>query len=1516
MYGRWEGELWVHPWHMWSVLSSSTTSVAAAAHSNSFVFIDTNSFSKDGRKIHVGDCALFKPSHNSLPFVGIIRRLIVGKENNLSLSVNWLYRPADVKLEKGALLEAAPNEVFYSFHKDEIPAASLLHPCKVTFLRKVVELPSGISSFVCRRVYDIESKRLWWLTDQDYINSYLTQERQEEVDKLLDKTRIEMYGALQTGGRSPKPLNGPNGTAQLKPSSDNVQNSSSSISSHAKSKKREHSVHNSDSVKRERLSKVDDADSGPLRSEHIIKTEIAKITDKGGLVDFGGVEKLIQLMRPESAEKKLDLACRAMLVDVISVTERFDCLGRFVQLRGLSVLDEWLQEIHKGKIGDGSPKENDKSVEEFLFSLLRALDRLPVNLHALQTCNVGKSVNHLRSHKNSEIQKKARSLVSTWKSRVEAEMNIIETKSSTSRGGFWPNKSIMSEVSHMGSRRIGGSSEVGLKSPTSQPPALKAQQSKQNSGEAVTKSPASPSSTKLSTLVAVGAGSSDMPSSAAKEGRSCSSSQSPNNSQSCSSDHGKTVASCKEDARSSAAGSSSVSKISSSVSHTRNSSNGFHGSTIPGVQKEGSLGKIGPVNRNFPSEKGSPTRYTSERVSDPSLVDNGNSQRLIVRLPNTGRSPARTVSGESPEDSSTVSGKASLVVPFEKPDHHDQKVSGKVDVLQGTNVPIMDANLSQVKDGLVVRDEVKVATVGLPFDERGRMTEAFLVSGSSSGVTPKPGKLYEASYSSINALVESCAKFSEASVSPSMGDDVGMNLLASVAAGEMSRSDVSPACSPGSNSPLPEDSCSANVAKLRRKDNISVANGHTMVEQISSVDSLSTKSRPPQQTRPVMTHISGDGKDASFGCELKTRKDNIQLDSSVVDLPQNSNAVVMAPEVKPSGLIEDDRNGCKVGDGAVQSDDQRKFSPNWSQSVDFSNMKPNSGSPSSDEDKNAGCAEDKAAKNNDVLPDAAATSAKIETQINEESASWSSSDMHVDDKKLVHKQSSCSNLVLTELHGRLKGENSMVATTSCGDVDLVPKSEEADDKKAGFHSEQIERQNMDAGTSVSQHSGEHADEPLGRSPGGSVPPNKPPAIAIQEFRSCEKPTEVAEMAVKLDFDLNEVLPNDDGIQGEVERSLISGSLAAVHSPSLLPSNNGNRSSLITVAAAAKGPFCSSENLSRGKTELGWKGSAATSAFRPAEPRKASDVPVLDNHSSKQARPLLDFDLNVGVVEDAGQNNRALSGGGLDLDLNACEESGDVVQLSVFNSRRHGGIEQLPPRSLQSRGFYNPELSSSRGFDLNNGPGVEEVGGESVPFSKSSMQFLSAVPNVRMNNVDIGNFSPWFPQNNTYPAITIPSILPGRGDPSYPVAPAAVSQRMLTPVTTTTSLNNDLFRCGPVLPSSPAVAFPSTVPFQYSAFPFETNFSLPSISNTFSAVSTAYVDSSSSGGTLCFPTIPPQTQLVGPNGVVPMPYRPYFMSLPGSGPSNVGPDGRKWGSQGLDLNAGPGGVKDLSANGGR
>jgi hypothetical protein len=102
---------------------------------------------QDGHEFRVGDCALFQ-ANDAPPFVGLIRWIEKKEERYPKLRVSWLYRPTDVKLNKGIQLNAAPNEIFYSFHQDETSSVSLLHPCKVAFLHKGVELPAGNSSFV------------------------------------------------------------------------------------------------------------------------------------------------------------------------------------------------------------------------------------------------------------------------------------------------------------------------------------------------------------------------------------------------------------------------------------------------------------------------------------------------------------------------------------------------------------------------------------------------------------------------------------------------------------------------------------------------------------------------------------------------------------------------------------------------------------------------------------------------------------------------------------------------------------------------------------------------------------------------------------------------------------------------------------------------------------------------------------------------------------------------------------------------------------------------------------------------------------------------------------------------------------------------------------------------------------------------------------------------------------------------------------------------------------------------
>ncbi|MCO5570825.1 hypothetical protein L7F22_024553 [Adiantum nelumboides] len=125
---------------------------------------------------------------------GPSKRVSVGTEADSACLKHFIKAGRKIGVGKGASFEAAPNELFYSFHEDEISATALLHPCKVAFLQKGEELPCSVSSFVCRRVYDTANKCLYWLTDQDY-----TDEHQAEVDDLLDRTKHEMQGTSAEG---------------------------------------------------------------------------------------------------------------------------------------------------------------------------------------------------------------------------------------------------------------------------------------------------------------------------------------------------------------------------------------------------------------------------------------------------------------------------------------------------------------------------------------------------------------------------------------------------------------------------------------------------------------------------------------------------------------------------------------------------------------------------------------------------------------------------------------------------------------------------------------------------------------------------------------------------------------------------------------------------------------------------------------------------------------------------------------------------------------------------------------------------------------------------------------------------------------------------------------------------------------------------------------------------------------------------------------------------------------------
>lgn len=1408
-----------------------------------------------------------------------------------------------------------------------------------------------------------------------------------------------MHATVQSGGRSPKPTNGPTSTSQLKAGSESIQNSVSSFSSQVKGKKRERGEQGFEPLKRERITKTDDGDAGHYRQESL-KSEISKITEKGGLVDSEGVEKLVQLMLPDRNEKKIDLSGRSILAGVIAATDKFDCLSRFVELRGLPVFDEWLQEIHKGKIGDSSgSKDGDKSIEEFLLVLLRALDKLPVNLDALKMCNIGKSVNHLRSHKNSEIQKKARSLVDTWKKRVEAEMNINDVKSGSNQAVPWPGRSRIPED---GNRHSGGSSDVAVKSSVAQVSASKSASVKLVHGESTTRSasaspgsmksiPSSPVSASTNTKDGhprnAGGGMSDVPLTTVRDEKSSSSSQSHNNSQSCSNDQAKAgVVSGKDDARSSSAGSMNVNKLSGGSSRPRKSINGFQGS-LSGSQRETGSSRNSSLHKNPVAEKSSHSGLTSEKVLDGTTTE-GSSHKLIVKIPNRGRSPAQS-SGGSYEDPSIMSSRASSPVISEKRDQFDHSLKEKTDAYRATIASDVNAESWQsndFKDVLTASDEGDGSPAAMtdeercrPGDETKKAAEVPKTASSSCGNEHKSGNLQEASFSSIHALIESCVKYSEGNTSISAVDDLGMNLLASVAAGEMSKSDLgSPTGSPQRNYPV-EPSCTSNDSKAK------LLPAHVLGrnKSLSTDDTDGENGKHTSESGNVGAK-DGDEESLSPSGHIPTFEHTGHVESSSMDFQQaedneesngKSKDVNLAPPV-----VSPSRTSEKTTDRERSKLNQEKPAVGGVKADGNLDVKHNVGDSLLNENKisDGGSINEVKTESLEGLSSCPLLETDGKFLQNEETDSIVKTDekLPVSVVQSEPVKGACEEILPSD-SGKVSEQAHDVKTEKPDAVDIKSQLNESESKRTEVEGNSPTPDNrVVAGLSSSfaqqnsnyfEHKiesketeqcvgGEQVSHKLSSvydvQEAEQLPRSRDSKLTGKETNEAGECTSITADAssistvgvpaadAKVEFDLNEGFNADDGKPGEPKNSTPGCSTAGrLISPLLFPVSSVSSAlpASITVAAAAKGPFLPPDDLLRSKGELGWKGSAATSAFRPAEPRKVLDMPLgagnishPDSTVGKQGRPPLDIDLNVPderVLEDMASrysapetssasdamNNHDLarnqsasaaplrSSGGLDLDLNRVDETSDVGNGTINNGHR----TDMPSLQVNSSsgGTLSGEVGVRRDFDLNDGPVVDALNAEPAPFSqqtRGSVPSQLAVLGPKTNNMEAGNFSSWFHPGNTYSAVTIPSIMPDRGEQPFPIVAAGGPQRMIAPPSGGNPFTPDVYR-GSVLSASPAVPFPST-PFQYPVFSYGTSFPMPP--STFTGGSATYLDSSS-GGRLCFPAVHPQ--LLGPAGGVSSNYpRSFVISVPDGSNNSIGESSRKWGRHGLDLNAGPGG----------
>ncbi|XP_077231309.1 uncharacterized protein LOC143864280 [Tasmannia lanceolata] len=171
---------------------------------------------------------------------------------------------------------------------------------------------------------------------------------------------------------------------------------------------------------------------------------------------------------------------------------------------------------------------------------------------------------------------------------------------------------------------------------------------------------------------------------------------------------------------------------------------------------------------------------------------------------------------------------------------------------------------------------------------------------------------------------------------------------------------------------------------------------------------------------------------------------------------------------------------------------------------------------------------------------------------------------------------------------------------------------------------------------------------------------------------------------------------------------------------------------IPVVAASKGaPGLTTTPLHFGG-ELGWRGSARTSAFRPTSSRRTPDgeksyLAEASSHSSKQSQNFLKFDLNVAdgdndtVIDLVSAEQVPLSSGPsgdsslevssrraerLKLDLNRLSENEDACPFPFLDQRVEGQFHHLqngnfcPSPTSSSSSRHHPSLKY---FDLNDNP---------------------------------------------------------------------------------------------------------------------------------------------------------------------------------------------------------------------
>ncbi|XP_011029278.1 PREDICTED: uncharacterized protein LOC105129056 isoform X1 [Populus euphratica] len=150
-----------------------------------------DAFEFDGNRYELEDPVLLVPEDKEQkPYVAIIKDISQTKDGSMMVTGQWFYRPEEAERKGGGSWQSRDTrELFYSFHRDEVPAESVMHKCVVHFVPIHKQLPNRkqYPGFIVQKVYDTVERKLWKLTDKDYEDN-----KQHEIDLLVQKTLSRM----------------------------------------------------------------------------------------------------------------------------------------------------------------------------------------------------------------------------------------------------------------------------------------------------------------------------------------------------------------------------------------------------------------------------------------------------------------------------------------------------------------------------------------------------------------------------------------------------------------------------------------------------------------------------------------------------------------------------------------------------------------------------------------------------------------------------------------------------------------------------------------------------------------------------------------------------------------------------------------------------------------------------------------------------------------------------------------------------------------------------------------------------------------------------------------------------------------------------------------------------------------------------------------------------------------------------------------------------------------------------